>query len=806
MVHQTMDLAAVRAAKTERIAKMEKLTQNLNEAGVRKTELFLNIAESLRETVGQPRETRRALAFAHHLGKVAKPVYDDEQIIGSITGMCPVDPDVPDLDARREEAIAVLDEHFAAKREGIVKAKKRRGISFDDNFTGGGSRFALMARDHYEANIKYLDLQQLIGEMTERYASEPGVRPGEIGKVLEVYFNYDYGDETRELMADLPWNVANHTCLDYPRLVKIGYDGVREQVRAALAEHPEREVFYNAMLISLDAASKYIHDYAQSARLAAKETESDVRREELHELARVCDKIADQKPDTFFEAMELVWMTHLIANVDGGSAMSIGRFDQYMRPFFEKDYADGTLSIERARELIAALWLKLNEPKMRTVQSCCLAGVTPQGEDGASLLTQLCLEVTAMLKLPYPNLSVRIDIDRSPEWLYDECIRTIKAGAGMPMILNDKLWVNNFIDIGLSPEDARDYYNMGCVEMLIQSKQPNWGGGGGVDLPWLVLDEINKKKDEPLGTFDEFMDDIIDEIHKRLRGKEEHFLRRHEHRSESCDPFASALVDGCIDSGRDFFDDGTRLGQFVSFGCGGLGTATDSLCAIRKHVYEDKDLTLQRLYDALKANYEGYEDVHALMQDRISYGNDDDEADMLAKRMFDAAMADVKEYNKLDCRDRFISSLFSYNGHISGGESLGATPDGRHYGEPISDCLCPVQGRDVNGPTATLNSLLKLDTRGITGAHAMNLKINSALLSDKAGTDALMALIKAYLEDLGPQLQINYVDANDLIAAQKEPEKYKNLVVRIAGYCEYFVNLDRKLQGEIISRTLHEIA
>lgn len=806
MVHQTLELEEIRAAKTERIANMERQTQVLNDAGVRKTELFLNIAESLRETVGQPRETRRALAFAYHLGKVEKPIYEHEQLIGSITGMCPVDHTIPGLDARREEAIAVLDAYFASKREGTVKAKKKIGISFDDNFTSGGSRFALMARDHYEANIKYLDLQQLIAEMNEKYAAEPGLRPGEIGKVLEVYFNYDYGEDTRMVMAELPWNVANHTCLDYLRLVQIGYDGVREQVRSALAEHPEREVFYRAMLISLDAASLYIHDYAESARLAAENCDGDTRKAELLELARVCDKIADRKPDTFFEAIQLVWITHLISNVDGGSAMSIGRFDQYMRPFFEKDYAEGILSLERARELIAALWLKLNEPKMRTVQSCCLAGVTPQGEDGASLLTQLCLEVTAMLKLPYPNVSVRIDIEKSPAWLYEECIRTIKAGAGMPMLLNDKLWVNNFIDIGLSPEDARDYYNMGCVEMLIQSKQPNWGGGGGVDLPRLVLEEIEKKKDKPLGTFEEFMDDIVANIHQRLQGKEEHFLNRRNHRSESCDPFASALVDGCIDSGRDFFDDGTRLGQFISFGCSGLGTATDSLCAIRKHVYEDGDLTLQKLHDALAANYEGYEDVHALMQDRISYGNDDDEADMIAKRMFDAAMADVKAYNKLDCRERFISSLFSYNGHISGGESLGATPDGRRYGEPISDCLCPVQGRDVNGPTATLNSLLKLDTRGITGAHAMNLKINSALLSDKAGTDALTAMVKAYLEDLGPQLQINYVDAKDLIAAQKEPEKYKNLVVRIAGYCEYFVNLDRKLQGEIISRTLHEIA
>ena len=805
MEYRTLELSQIKALKTDRIAAMEALTQSLNDAGIRKTELFTNIAESLKQTRGEPREIRRAKAFAHHLGKVKKPVYDAEQLIGSITGMCPVDPDVPGLDARREEAIRALDAHFAAKRAGEAEAKRKRGVSFDEQFTGGKNRFALMARDHYEANIRYLDLQQLIAEMKERYADEPGLAPSEIGKVLELYFNYDYGEETRELMRELPWNVANHTCLDYPRLVRIGYDGVRAQVREAMKAHPDRETFYEAMLISLDAASGYIHDYAEAAREAAKNANA-ARAAELTELARVCDKIADKKPDTFFEAIQLVWMTHLIGNVDGGSAMSLGRFDQYMRPFFERDYASGALTLERARELIAALWLKLNEPKMRTVQSCCLAGVTREGKDGASLLTRICLEVTAMLKLPYPNTSVRVDPEVSPDWLLDDCIRTIQAGAGMPMILNDKLWVNNFADIGLKIEDARDYYNMGCVEMLIQSKQPNWTGGGGVDLPSLVLKEIEKRKSEPLGRFEDFLDGVEEGIHARLRGHEEELHQRVTSHKDSCDPFASALVEGCIESGHDFFDGGTALGPFVSFGCSGLGTATDSLLAIKKHVYEDGDLTLSRLSDALKANFAGYEDVRAMLQDRLSYGNDDDGADLIAKRLFDSAMADVKAYNRQDCRERFISSLFSYNGHISGGEALGATPDGRHCGDPISDCLSPVQGRDVSGPTATLNSFLKLDMGGVTGAHAMNLKVNGALFKDRAGTEALKALIQAYLDARGPQLQINFVDAADLLAAQKEPEKHRDLVVRIAGYCEYFINLDRKLQGEIISRTMHELA
>ncbi len=805
MSYKMLNLDQIKALRTDRIARLEALTQSLNLAGVRKTELFTNIAHSLKETEGEPRELRRAKAFAYHLGAVKKPVYDGELIIGSITGMCPVDENEPSLDQRRAEAIEVLDKHFADKRAGVTETGKKRGVSFDDGFTGGKNRYALMARDHYEANIKFLDLQTLIAEMKERYKDEPGLTPSEIGKVLEVHFNYDYGEETRRLMRELPWNVANHTCLDYPRLVKIGYDGVRAQVRAALKAHPEREIFYQAMLISLDAASKYIHDYASAAREAACGAD-DKRRAELYEIAEVCDKIADKAPDTFFEAIQLVWMTHLIGNVDGGSAMSLGRFDQYMRPFFEKDYESGALTLDRARELIAALWLKLNEPKMRTVQSCCLAGVTREGKDGASLLTRLCLELTALLKLPYPNTSVRVDMDVSPDWLLDDCIRTIKAGGGMPMILNDKLWVNNFIDIGLSPEDARDYYNMGCVEMLIQSKQPNWTGGGGVDLPHLVLQEIAAKKDGPLGTFDEFMDDIEAAIHQKLRGREKELHERVSCEKESCDPFASALVEGCIESGRDFFNGGTALGPFVSFGCSGLGTATDSLLAIRKHVFEQKDLSIQRLSDALAADFVGYEDVRTLLKDRLSYGNDDDSADLIAKRMFDAAMADIKAYNDQPVRERFISSLFSYNGHISGGEALTATPDGRCAGDPISDCLSPVQGRDTCGPTATLNSFLKLDMGGVTGAHAMNLKVNGNLLKDQAGTDALKALIQAYLYDRGPQLQINFVNAEDLLAAQREPEKHRDLVVRIAGYCEYFVNLDRKLQSEIISRTLHEMA
>jgi pyruvate-formate lyase len=809
---------------TQRIIAMRDQTQKLNDAGLRQTLLYRNLSASLKNTVGQPRPIRHAKAFAYHLDHVDLPVYPADQIAGSITGMWPVDEERSALPYEyfRDEAQRVLEEYLNLSKQGKTPTVyKMRGTAFEDgvfrsdnNRRSDYSRFAsLMARDHYNANIKYPYLQRLIKEMTEEYRDEPTFGVSGVGGILERHFNYYYGDDVHAPVVEFNWDVANHTNLNYKDLVKRGYGDILREINERLdaSTNPEKKTFYQSTKIAIEAAIAYIRKYAKALRDAATVEPDSERKAELEELARVSDKISFEKPETFFEAIQLVWYTHLIANLDNGCAMSFSRFDQYMYPFYRDDLKAGRITPERARELICALFYKINEPKMRTVQSMTVGGVdVVAGEDASNALTKMVLEVMSMLRLPYPNLSCRIDPDKSPAWLYEEAVRTIKSGGGQPLILNDSVWVPNLASTGMSIEAARDYYNQGCTEIMIQGKDSNWASCGLVFFPKYIL-ELLREAHQDARTFediDEFVDAVVAKIEEDVSrmGKVGNDIIRNI-RQTCQDPFASALVEGCLEKGLDYFRGGPVTGTPISISGQGLGTAADSLSMIRKFVFEDKKLTLSVLYGILENNFAGNELLRRQIDSGIDkFGNDIDEVDIMAKRLYDTYCASVKKLN--DQREfpdsRFVMNVFSYNGHISLGERLGATPNGRLKGEPISDCVGPSQGADCNGPTALINSVLKLDHSNVTGCYALNMKLSPSVVKDRNGTRAFTQLLRTYVRHFGPELQVNYVDAEQLKAAQAEPEKHRDLVVRIAGYCEYFVNLDYKLQNEIIRRTLHE--
>jgi pyruvate-formate lyase len=274
----------------------------------------------------------------------------------------------------------------------------------------------------------------------------------------------------------------------------------------------------------------------------------------------------------------------------------------------------------------------------------------------------------------------------------------------------------------------------------------------------------------------------------------------------SCDPFASALVEECLKRGKDYFKGGTLCASHLAMGGVGLGTATDSLSAIRKFVYEEKKLTIGELTRRLDSNFKDSEDLRiALDRSTSAYGNDIDRVDEIGARIYNTYCDEVFKYNSPENPVKCVNVLFSYTNHVFIGEVTEATPNGRMRGEVLSDAIGPSQGKDVEGPTKLINTVLKLDHSKVTGAFALNMKINSTLMKDEAGSDAIKALIKAYLAGGGPQIQFNFVDPDTLKEAQLHPEKHGDIVVRVAGYCEYFVNLDRTLQTEIINRTMHEL-
>jgi len=789
------------------------------DAGVRKTTFYPLIYESLKETEGKPLQVRRALALEHLLDNVKLEVFPYELLGGSILGMWPVDPEQP------------VYEDVIRRAEGFIEKKINPSQNRDDFIPpGGGSlrqdkgerakgmaplmkaRFALMARDHYDANVDYLTLQKVIKTMQEKYKGSNRISAQEIAKTLENSFQYDYGYDVMRTIHRLPWTAANHLNLNYGRVIQMGYGAIAAQIEEYLSntkEDPEKQEFYSCCKIAINAAIRYIKRYALAyAEAAAAETDRE-RSLELMEISRILDRVATEKPASFREAIQLVWISHLIANTALGSALSFARFDQYLYPFYARDMESGKITFEEAKELVCCLFLKVNEPKMRTVQSMILAGTTPDGRDGANEFTRVCLAAAREVRLPYPNIALRISQKHSPAWLMDEAVETIRLGFGMPQLVNDEHWVDNFMRLGYPEEIAREFYNMGCVETLIANRQAGWMivPNNFVSYPHM-LDEILCEYEEGKYTFETFgdlMNVVLDKVRATIRSckveKGYKFINQRGY-----DPFGSVLIDGCLERGRDMFQGGPELAGHIAIGGVGLATTVDSLNAIKTLVYDRKKLTLDELIHAVHNDFEGCEDLRQYILHTVEhFGNDNDTVDELAVRLLDVFTSEVFRLNDGTIEEKYVSSYFSYTQSVSLGEVTGATPDGRHSGDPLSDGLGPAQGRDTKGPTRLLDTLLKLDYSHLNGALATNIKCNPTLFSTKSGIAALKSMLKTYLDNGGPQIQVNFVTQEELVDAQKNPAKHRNLIVRIAGFCEYFIYLDMNQQKEIIQRTMHDI-
>jgi formate C-acetyltransferase len=732
---------------------------------------------------------------------VDQAILPHDRIGGSILGMWPVDSAPKTYDEHFNDALDLINKIIADIKSGTIKSA-----------TEGKARFALMARDHYDADILFRDMQKIIAEIQKRYADNPWIESHEIAYLLENLFVYDYGEETRQLMNELPWFCANHLNLDYGMIINKGYGKLLEEIESSLAAaaDPGKKEFYTAAGIAVKAAIRYITRYAAAYHAAAEDENDEDRREELYKIAAVLKKTATEKADSFYEALQLMWISHILANTQMGSALSFGRFDQYMYPFYARDKAAGVLGEEEAKELLCCLMLKVIEPKMRTVQSLTLGGTTPEGKDGANELTRVFLQATRLVRLPYPNVSVRVG-SSSPEWLYDEAIATVKLGFGIPMFINDDVWIKNFHELGHPIEKARDFYNMGCVEMLVSSRN-FWMGAPNGNVQFARV--LNRILEECAGgklrfdTFDALFDEMKKQVSDQIRscGGESTREAYQQHFGNIYDPFGSVMMKGPMEKGVDMYHGGLDLPYHAVLGGSGLATAADSLIVIKKMVFEQKKLGFAELVNALKTNFAGQEGLRLrLMNVTESYGNDEDEVDAITAELFRTFTHEVYKLNQASDYERYVSSYFSYTASVRDGELTGATSNGRLKGAPLSDGLGPTQGRDINGPTKLINSLLKLDYTWLNGALATNLKLTPSVFSSGNGTAALKTVIKAYLNRGGPQIQLNFVRREDLLEAQQDPQKYRNLVVRIAGFCEYFVNLDFSQQNEIIKRTEHEM-
>jgi len=586
-----------------------------------------------------------------------------------------------------------------------------------------------------------------------------------------------------------------------------------------------------AMHIACEAAMIFALRHAELAeKLAAAETDPR-RRDELAAIAAVCCRVPAEVPRTFHEALQMYWFVHLgiITELNGWDAMSPGHLDQHLQPFYDRGLADGSLDRDRAKELLACLWIKVNNhpapPKVGVTAresgtyndftQINLGGLMADGSDGVGEVSYLALEVAAELHLLQPQPSVHIS-SGTPERFLKAASRVIRQGYGYPSVFNSDAVVMEQLRVGKTIEDAREGGTSGCIETGAFGKEA-YILTGYLNVPKILELTLNNGIDPLSGatvglatgdprTFADFealyaafvrqLDFIVG-----LKVKVNNYIER-MYAKYSPAPFLSTVIHDCIDKGRDYYDGGPRYNT-TYIQCCGIGTVTDSLSALKTHVYDSGAVAMEQLLAALAANFQGHEALRLRLWNRTPFfGNDDDRADDLMRRVY------ASLYTAIDgCANTkggvYHLNMLSTTCHVYFGRMLGATPNGRLAHLPESDGTSPSQGADRNGPTAVIKSLAKMDQIR-SGGTLLNQRFLPSVLATEQDLDNLGGLIRTYFRLGGHHIQFNVVDSATLRRAQQHPDDYRNLLVRVAGYSDYFVDLDRHHQEEIISRSEQE--
>ncbi len=625
-----------------------------------------------------------------------------------------------------------------------------------------------------------------------------------------------------------------HVALDVPRVLRQGLEGVRDAVRTRLSAlkptdpfYLQQRVFLEALTVVAGAAIEFAQRYAVLARSMARQTENPMRRNELLQIARTCEQVPAKPARNFWEALQTLWFLQTVPQIEcNGFSITPGRFDQYMLPYYEADLAAGTLTPEKAQELLECLWIKFSEVARvddrgmaeldagyASGQNLCIAGRTAAGEDGTNALTYMCLAANEHLQLPQPNFTVRLHKE-TPSDLLAETVRVIARGNGMPQVLNDELIIPALLNKGIPLAEARDYIPVGCDEITVLGM---WGrcNGGYVNLAKaLELAMTNGRcrltgtqvgpasgMAEELSDFSRFMEAVYRQIDF---GAEcivaDANTTDHIHAEAAPLPFESLLVPGCIENARDVTLGGARYNFTGPVGVGSA-TAGDALAAIKKFVFDEKQLSLGELNHILDGDFQGQTVWQQRLLNRApKFGNDDDEVDKLVVAVTNRFFDRIEEARN-PRGGGMMPALYSVTSHVGAGRRVGATPDGRNARAPLSDGLSPTYGRDVKGPTAALRSVAKVDLVRAPNGVIVNQRLAPGLLTTDTGRLKMGQLLRSFVDVGAFHWQFNVVSTEVLLKAQEHPEDYRDLVVRVAGYSAFFVDLSRAAQDAIIQRS-----
>ncbi len=640
-----------------------------------------------------------------------------------------------------------------------------------------------------------------------------------------------------------------HIAVDFNKILEVGLSGYfkeielyHKQVDRSGREGVRKDKFYTALAIGLESFQAFIRRYRDLAIYLSKEADDPAREKELQRIAVNCELIADQPPQDFYQALQLVYFVQLILQIESnGHSVSLGRLDQYLYPFYKNDLLTGKISEEFASEILENTWIKLlSVNKIRPwshtrfsaggplYQNVTIGGQTPDGKDAVNDLSFLVLESVGKMKLTQPNLSVRFHKGISEEFMM-ACMKVIEKGFGMPSFNNDEVVIPELINLGVEPEDAFNYSAIGCIEIAVPGK---WGyrctGMSFLNLMRVFLATLHGGYDKQsgktflkgIGKFSDF--NSYEELFEAWQQQIRYYTRKTVEIDTAVDTaleehvpdiLCSAFVDSCIPRGKTIKEGGSKY-DFVSGLQVGIANLGNSLAAIKKLVYEEEKISRQELLEALENNFEGKESEkirQLVLNFAPKYGNDDDYVDLLLKDAYMEFIEELKNYHTtrhgrgpIGCR--YYAGTSSISANVPSGAVVPATPDGRKAFAPVAEGSSPSSGTDLLGPTAVFKSVSKLPTEEIMGGVLLNQKLSPAAIAKDSDKQKLVSIIRIFFAELkGWHVQYNIVSRETLLAAQKNPEKYRDLVVRIAGYSAFFTTLSPDTQDDIIARTEHSL-
>ena len=590
----------------------------------------------------------------------------------------------------------------------------------------------------------------------------------------------------------------------------------------------DKKAELEGMMHCCDAMAIYGKRYAQYARELASNEEDEQKKADLLLIADNCDIVPAHAPQTYHQAVQMYWFVHIgvTTELNIWDAFSPGRFDQHLNPFYEKDVEDGILNREQAQEILECLWVKFNNqpapPKVGITlkesstytdfANMNTGGITEKGEDGVNEVSYIILDVMDEMKLLQPSSNVQIS-RKTPQKFLKRACEISRKGWGQPAFYNTEAIIQELVEAGKTIEDARYGGTSGCVETGCYGKEA-YILTGYLNIPKVLELTLNNGIDPTTGkklgietgnpedfkSYEELFDAFKAQLHHivEIKVNGNNIIERLYSKNMPA-PLMSTVVDDCIKTGRDYNNGGARYNTKYIQGVG-TGTITDSLASIKYNVFEQNKFTMKELIEALNNNFEGYEAIHNMVVNKTpKYGNDDDYADDIMKTVFNAYYDEITgRPTPMGAKHRI--NMLPTTCHVYFGEVMGASPNGRLAEKPLSEGISPEKGADTNGPTAVIKSCAKMDHLR-TGGTLLNQRFAPSVVQGEEGLDNMANLVRAYFNMDGHHIQFNVFDKEVLLAAQKNPDEYKDLIVRVAGYSDHFNNLSRALQDEIIGRT-----